>query len=77
MIPSSNVRTSSSGSVDAAQRTGGSSEFHQQSEQPTQRSSHSLGSIGKRFRKKLGKLLHIGTPSSSRPNTSAAASGTA
>jgi hypothetical protein len=63
--------------VDAAQRTGGSSEFHQQSEQPTQRSSHSLGSIGKRFRKKLGKLLHIGTPSSSRPNTSAAASGTA
>ncbi|WLG88016.1 AvrE-family type 3 secretion system effector [Pseudomonas cucumis] len=67
---------SSSSSVDAAQRTGGSSDFHQRAEQPTQRSSHSLGSIGKRFRKKLGKLLHIGTPSGSRPNASAAASGT-
>ncbi|WLG48100.1 AvrE-family type 3 secretion system effector [Pseudomonas sp. FP1742] len=77
MIPSSNVRISSSASVDTTQRTGGSSDFHQRSEQPTQRSSHSLGSLGKRFRKKLGKLLHIGTPSGSRPNASAAASGTA
>ncbi|WP_260954398.1 AvrE-family type 3 secretion system effector [Pseudomonas citri] len=77
MIPSTNVRTASSGSVDTAQRTTGGSEFHQRPEQPTQRSSHSLGSIGKNFRKKLGKLLHIGTSSSSRPNAAAATSAAA
>ena len=55
--PSINRNTGHNALPETQASTSTNTDLRQQTEQPTQRSSHSLGSIGKRMTKSLGKLF--------------------